>query len=300
MLNQSIFNLLISQRVNGMAYKLLFKVRSLLLAMQPNATINYTYGSFKLQFPFSHDYPLNKKTLPDYSENLGLVSKVVKQKYSTAKAIDVGANIGDSAAILFHHSRMEILCIEGNPKFIPMLEHNCRQIPSTVIETCFVGEVHERVKPVNTGGTASLEASEEGIEVKTMSEILAKHPEFKQAKLLKIDTDGFDNKILRASETLLKESKPVLFFEFDPYFLLKQGEVPGAIFPFLKNLNYKHLLLFDNKGRFMCETSTDASALLDDFIHYFNQQGQAYLDICALHEEDSDLSPKIKEVFAQK
>lgn len=297
MLNQTVFNLLISPRVNGLVYKLLLKVRDFLLAIQPNATVNYTYGNVELQFPFSHDYPINKKILPDYSENLGLVSTIVKQKYRDAKAIDVGANIGDSAAILYSHSQIEILCIEGNPKFIPMLENNCSKIPLTHIETCFVGEVHERVKPVNTGGTARLESSADGIEVKTMSEILEKHHAFKTAKLLKIDTDGFDNKILRASEGLLKEAKPVLFFEFDPFFLHKQGEVPGAIFSFLNNLGYHKLLLFDNKGRLICETNTDATVLLNDFIHYFNQQGQAYLDICALHEEDNDLGAIIKKRF---
>lgn len=297
MLNQLIFNKLINPSVGGLYFKFLLKIRSILLSLNPNSTIQYAYNNFYLTFPFSHDYPLNRKEVPLYSENLGVVSKLIVSKYKDAVAIDVGANIGDSAAIISYYSKMPVLCVEGNPKFIPMLEKNSKQMQNIAIETCFVGEVNEKVSTINYGGTARIETAETGIEVKTVTEILNKHESFIKAKLLKIDTDGFDFKILRASEQFLLNSKPIIFFEFDPFFLIKQNENPASIFPFLNKLNYTFLMLFDNHGKFICEVKSDQTDLLQDFIHYYNNNGNTYLDICALQSDDYDLVLKIKQEF---
>ena len=297
MINQIIFNQLINPNVGGLYYKLLLKTRSILLVLNPNATIQYSYNNIVLTFPFSHDYALNRKEVPLYSENLGVVSKIILSKYKDARAIDVGANIGDSAAIINHYSKMPVLCIEGNPKFIPMLEKNSKQMKNIAIEPCFVGEINETVSTINYGGTARIETAETGIEVKTVTQILNKHEAFNEAKLLKIDTDGFDFKILRASEQFLINAKPILFFEFDPFFLIKQNENPASIFPFLNKLNYSNLLLFDNHGNLLCEVKSNQTELIQDLIHYYNKNGEAYLDICALHDEDFDLVLKIKQEF---
>lgn len=297
MINQLIFDKLINPSIGGLYYKFLLKIRSILLSLNPTSTIQYSYNNFVLTFPFSHDYPLNRKEIPLYSENLGVVSKLILSKYKDAVAIDVGANIGDSAAIISHYSKMPILCIEGNPKFIPMLEKNSKQMQNIAIETCFVGEVNEKVSTINYGGTARIEKAETGIEVKTVTEILNKHEPFKKAKLLKIDTDGFDFKVLRASEHFLINSKPIVFFEFDPFFLIKQNENPASIFPFLNKLDYPYLLLFDNNGKFICETKSDQTELLQDFIEYYNNNGNTYMDICALQSVDYDLVLKIKQEF---
>lgn len=299
MINQLIFNQLINPSVRGLYYKFLLKIRSILLSLNPSSTIQYPYNNFDLTFPFSHDYPLNRKEVPLYSENLGVVSKLILSKYKDAVAIDVGANIGDSAAIISYYSKMPVLCIEGNPKFIPMLEKNSKQMQNVTIECSFVGETNETVKTINYGGTARVEKAETGVEVRTVEEILNKHTNFKHAKLFKIDTDGFDFKILRAAEQFLLNSKPIIFFEFDPFFLIKQNENPANIFPFLNKLNYTSLMLFDNHGKFICEAKSDQTDLLQDFIHYYNNNGNTYMDICALQSDDHDLVLKIKKEFQQ-
>lgn len=297
MINQIIFNLLLRNSVTGLPYKFLFKLRGLLLSINPNAEVLYRYKNYWLTFPFSHDYPLNKKFLKQYSENLGVVAAIVKQKYANATMIDVGANIGDSAAIIQSYVPVPILCIEGNPKFIPMLTKNAAGLSEITIEQCFVGDQNETVVPVNTGGTARLETSVNGIEVKTMQQILAKHSSFAAAKLLKIDTDGFDNKIIRASADLLARAKPVLFFEYDPFFLKKQQEDPSAVFEVLHSLEYNRLILFDNLGKLLCEVTSDNKKLLADLTAYYHNEGKSYLDICALHISDEDLVEKIKQAF---
>lgn len=297
MISQLVFNSLIRPNVGGLYYRFLFKVRAIILNICPNVIIEYGYKNFQLKFPFSHDYPLNKKIIPQYSENLGIIAKIVNQKYSNSPVVDVGANVGDSAAIISSYCYIPILCIEGNPKFISLLEANVKQFPNVVIERSFVGEINETVNTINYGGTARVEKAETGIEVKTVDEILDKNPNFKKAKLFKTDTDGFDFKILRASENFLKESRPIVFFEYDPYFLELQKEVPINMFSFLKKLNYTNLLLFDNQGKFLCEVNTSQEEMLKDFTFYFNQLGSSYLDICAIHQDDLDLVKEIKSEF---
>ena len=118
MISQLVFNSLIRPNVGGLYYRFLFKVRAIILNICPNVIIEYEYKNFELKFPFSHDYPLNKKIIPQYSENLGIIAKIVNQKYSNSPVVDVGANVGDSAAIISSYCYIPILCIEGNPKFI--------------------------------------------------------------------------------------------------------------------------------------------------------------------------------------
>ncbi|WP_430666882.1 FkbM family methyltransferase [Helicobacter suis] len=60
---------------------------------------------------------------------------------------------------------------------------------------------------------------------------------------IKIDTDGFDFKILRGAYKTLKDNKPVLFFEWDYVHLANQSEVALSIFAFLSNLGSSWLFL---------------------------------------------------------
>lgn len=295
---QFIFNLSLRLASSGLPYKILVKLKDVFSKLSPNKTIQFTYKRFMIEMPFTHDYPINLKKYPTYSENLGEVAKVVFSKYPGASAIDVGANIGDSAIILQSFVSAPILCIEGNPKFIPLLKRNILQLKDITVEECFVGEENETVVAVNYGGTARIEKSlNGGIEVRTVQQILANNELFKQAKLLKIDTDGFDNKIIRASKILLEEAKPVVFFEYDPFFLAKQQEDPTAIFSILHSLGYNRLLLFDNLGHFVCEVSSNNALMLKELTAYYDDNGQSYLDICAIHTIDEDLIPKIKQAF---
>ena len=48
---------------------------------------------------------------------------------------------------------------------------------------------------------------------------------------IKIDTDGFDFKVLRGANNTLKTYKPVIFFEWDKIHLQAQNEDFLSIFP---------------------------------------------------------------------
>jgi FkbM family methyltransferase len=269
--------------------------RKQFLKLNPKATVKFQYHEYQLQIPFSHDYPFNLQSYPAYSQNLGTIARIIQGKYPKMNAIDVGANIGDSAAIINHYAKMPVLCVEGNETFLPILKKNTDPIANVSIASCFVGETNEQVVAVNYLGTSRLEASASGTAIKTMDQVLTDFPEFKAAKLLKIDTDGFDNKIIRASKNYLATASPVIFFEYDPYYLEKQNEKGYDIFAFLLNLGYAKAVLFDNLGNTLCEIRLGEEQILADLTHYFNRNGSIYMDICVLHQQDEDLIPAIKK-----
>jgi len=295
MLAQIIFNnlLLASTKHRSIKHKLLILCRKFLLLFG-DVNVEFKYHKYSLQIPFSHDLPLNMKMFPTYNVNLGKITKIVHQKYADLKVIDVGANIGDSVAVMHHESVVPILCIEGNPKFLKLLEQNAKQFKDIEIEASFVGEKSVKVNPQNNLGTAFLEESNDGIMVHTMQEVISKHPKFATAKLLKIDTDGFDNIIIRASKELLSNAKPIIFFEYDPFYLAKQNEKGIDIFDFLEELNYTSAIVFDNFGFYLTTVSLSNKNLLKDLHHYFNRNGSIYMDICVVHKDDVDLLERIK------
>ena len=67
--------------------------------------------------------------------------------------------------------------------------------------------------------------------------------------LLKIDTDGFDFKVLRGCKKILQDMKPVIFFEWWSIRLKELGEEPVSIFEYLFTFGYRKALFFDNYGK---------------------------------------------------
>ena len=87
-------------------------------------------GRFELVLPTDHMLETYKRKFKLYDWILGEVARLVTAKYPDATAIDIGANVGDSAAVLSRHGDMPILCIEGHPTFITFLrDHSELPIP---------------------------------------------------------------------------------------------------------------------------------------------------------------------------
>jgi hypothetical protein len=83
----------------------------------------------------SHDLAFNIKNYPTYNKNLGLVAEILSKKYLSLNIIDVGANVGDSVVIIQDKINANFLCIEGNPKFIPLLKENQKNLKNIQISS---------------------------------------------------------------------------------------------------------------------------------------------------------------------
>lgn len=257
--------------------------------------ISYEIAGCNLWIPFSHQLPFILKKYPMYSSNLARLAKYVKQKYEHLKFIDIGANIGDSIAILRKEAEFPILCIEGDDQFLSVLEKNAALFSDVYIIKAYLGDSSNSIRgaSIKQGGTAHLSENKVGeniIEVKKLSDVLKDYPSFWQSKMIKVDTDGFDCKILRGAADFLQSAKPIIFFEYDPFFLAEQGDDGISIFNDLSDYGYKKLLIYDNFGDLMLSANIHDYRLLEELHLYFSGRlGHRYCDICVFHTEDSDL-----------
>ena len=104
---------------------------------------------------------------------------------------------------------------------------------------------------------------------------------------IKVDTDGFDFKVIRSAENTLKTYKSTLFFEWDLFFLQAQNENPTSIFTYLNSLGYTQLLIFDNFGNLLVILHSDDIQNLSLILDYTRKSNKHiyYYDVLALHKD---------------
>ncbi|WMW24312.1 FkbM family methyltransferase [Methanolobus sediminis] len=253
--------------------------------------------------PFSHNLPHYIRSYPSYSSNLGRIAKLISKKYNYLSVIDIGANIGDSVAIIKTEIDLPILCIEGNKRFFELCQKNTSSISNVSLENVYIGNKTETtsLKTKNVGGTSHIYKDNtmntvSEINMKTLTDVLKEHPLYLKSKLIKIDTDGFDGIILRGAIDYISATKPIIFFEYDPFFLSKQNDDGISIFAMLRSLGYKVALIYDNYGFYMLSTYLTNLHLLEDLHNYISDRGgKYYYDICVFHSEDEDLYNNIRQ-----
>lgn len=267
----------------------------------------YTVGRTSLLLPADHALDRYQAKWKRYDRALGELARLVWRKYPGSAAIDIGANVGDSAALINAYQDMPTLCIEGGEDFLPYLRENARRIgPHIAIETAFVGDsATTNVYAVQSteAGTAKLVAGgndSAGIQVKSLGALLAGAPGFSRPRLLKIDTDGFDFQIIMTSAALLSDIKPVLYYEYAP-FEQPDGVADGiGSFQALLQAGYRHFIVYDNFGHYLIHLGMDDAAQFVDLNGFLcsnqvNGMSVPYLDICAFTEDDRDLCMALRE-----
>jgi FkbM family methyltransferase len=242
-----------------------------------------------------------------YDFALGPIAETIAAKHPHFSAIDIGANVGDTAAIICRERDIPVLCIEGDVAILPLLRANARRIgPQIVIEEAFVGAEGDAVnlgaiKGVGRNSTLTPVADgAAGQRLLTLEAILERHPRFWDAKLLKIDTEGFDFRIVEASRRFLAAAKPVVFFEYDPWFHAPDLGAGVATIQMLLEIGYSRAIVYDNHGNFMLSLSGgDMSERFRDLNAYLASNRRFgiavhYIDVCLIHVEDSDIHAAIR------
>jgi FkbM family methyltransferase len=264
----------------------------------------HAIGPFRLLLPADHRLDAYQKTWLRYDTALGHVAQTVFRKYPDSCAIDIGANVGDSAALIRNHADVPVLCVEGNPEYSECLAHNAALIGRVELETCFVGRDDAavdlgRVRSARGTTTVVDAVGAHGPDfsgMKSLETILRLHPDFRRAKLLKSDTDGSDFPIIEASAGVISELRPVLYFEYDT------GYTPDGEAEALRAMNrlfeigYHYFLVYDNFGNYLISiASPEAERFVDLNTCLASNRAKSgtrvifYFDICALAKEDADL-----------
>jgi FkbM family methyltransferase len=301
---QLLFNALINISPRGLLHKLILKMLLLirrLILRSSDPLVRYDLNGIKILVPLSHELPLYRKEFPQYSLNVGRIAHYVARKYPDLKFIDIGANVGDTAAILRGFSRFPILCIEGNKKFFAIMQHNLTSFKDDVYcAYSFVGPATGLFKGMvhSEGGTAFLvenQNTSEEIEVRSLDDILNGYSLFRASKMMKIDTDGFDSRILISEKNFLSQAKPVIFMEYDPFSSERYGDDCFLVFDMFRTIGYESIMVYDNCGDYLLTAGLDNRQLLEDIHHYYIGRGsRRYADICVFHRDDADLARTIR------
>ena len=225
---------------------------------------------FTLDLPDDHWLQQIRQQLPDYSENIGRLAAVVELKYPGRGFIDIGANVGNTAAIVCTHSKLPILCVEASESYYGLLKENVRRL----------------------GADVELEgALLDSAPSERLDSILARHPRFQSSKILKIDTAGMDGLVLEGALDWIASARPVLFWGHD---IARDAAANGPLFA----AGYSNALVFDNRGEFVQTISLDAWQKLAELAGYL-AGGEGFCgsyDICAFHNDDSDLYSQLRQI----
>jgi FkbM family methyltransferase len=265
-------------------------------------------GRYHIRLPVNSQLLNYRSAFDLYDTALAKIASILKGKYPALHAIDIGANVGDTAALIRECAEIPVLCIEGDPSLLPFLTENVTRLgPGVKIERSFVGAAGTVVNLVAADdlgrNTCLVEAIDPqgSVKLRSLQAILADHPEFISSKLLKSDTEGFDFDILKHSIEFITKAKPVVFFEYDPHF--RAGEPRGGLetIEALASAGYSDFIYYDNFGNFLLHTDANNWSIFQDLDNYLasnRRHGVAvyYFDICALHQEDADLVPELRSL----
>jgi FkbM family methyltransferase len=285
-------------------------VRTLLasLTRRWDPVVRWRLEGVDLLMPLSHDLPLARPLFPHAWKNLTTISRVTFGKYPDLVALDVGANVGDSLAVMRSAASFPILAIEPHPRFAELLRANAAGMPEVEVEQAFAGgrgasSVGGLLESSGTATLVRVDGSEpaSGPEVsqRSLEEVAGEHPRFRAPKLIKIDTDGYDCEVIRGAIDFIGRARPVLFFEYEPHLLAAHGDDGFSALRGLRDAGYTRALVYENTGEFLLSTDLSDMSVLED-LHRFYQshRGARFCDICAFHDEDQDLATLLHETEA--
>jgi FkbM family methyltransferase len=297
---QLLMEKLLRQPSGSFRFRALRKLRQLLIRVH-DPLVQYELAGTVIQLPFSHDLPLYRKLYPAYSTNIARITQSIQAKYPGSACIDIGANVGDTAVLVRSASACPILCIEGEAFFFQLLQQNTTSVDNVVCDNSFVGESSGFIQGnlVSERGTAHLVMSVKGqtqTSARSLSDILADHPVFAAAKLVKVDTDGFDIRILQANLDFFQSVHPTIFFEYDPHSFGLVASSGISVFSDLRMVGYHDVMVYDNSGDYLLTTTLLDMNILEDLHYYYSgRQGLAYCDLCVFPLDDADICRSLRQ-----
>lgn len=273
----------------------------------------YKIGQYEITLPLGHKLDSYQSKFKNYDKKLPEIARLVEIKYGAMSIVDIGANVGDSAAALRDSCKAALICIEGNPVYLSVLEANLSNLPGVVrLVKKFIGEeLLEAVgKIISVDGTARIERSDvhdsndfqqTTLNFTTYKEIADTNADLPEIRLVKTDTDGFDFKIILGSIAEISKTLPILFIEFDPSFSpLNQKDEALIAVNALIFAGYSHYVIYDNFGNYLISFSESVNERFSDLFCFLYQSrhfggGVFYLDVCCFSDRDTDVFLQVVE-----
>lgn len=269
----------------------------------PLRPVKRTVQGVDMVLPWSHRLPDYARTEPEYGQNLPrLAAALAAREGRPIVAIDIGANVGDSALQMLAAAPVKILCVEGDQVFLDFLHTNVDDIDDVAVEPALLLPYADDVSmaPVRAGGTTRFEPgqSQNTLPTVTTAELRTRHPDFDQVRLVKSDTDGYDVTLVPAVARTWADTRPVLFFEYHHDLTRLAGYDPLAVWDELAGLGYAHVRVWDNGSRpvgsYPIEEMVERSAYLDTPLE---QRPYHFWDVAVVHRDDEAGLQAVRDVL---
>lgn len=256
----------------------------------------YPFGRFSLAIPDDHKLSEIHRTHPFY-DRLSYMALAELLQSAEGAIVDIGANIGDSAAQFRTVCDLPIVCVEGAEEFIACLRYNAPRLGDgvTLVERFVApaGAHDGGLRYVAEAGTGFLEPCQAGdqpieearyIAVGELLEIARAAANGAEPAFIKVDTDGMDAGIV---DELLDRVRCPILFECDTVRLPAGATTPWpALFARLDS-ETEGAVVFDNVGLpLLCVERSVGSVLRDLSGHLHLQRAVTpvrthYLDVLA-------------------
>ena len=284
--------------VLGRAGYSLSKVKSSAAGHPTKGDITVRVGNYSILMNGEHQLPHILEGHPAYATNVARIAKHLVRFYPDLCLIDVGANVGDTVALVKSAVDISIICIEGDAAYFAYLIKNSAQFSNVTIHQCFLGDDSQTITGdvVSKNGTLQIVTNgNKSIRLVTLDQFLRSTTPVGALKMLKIDTDGYDAKIIRGGMGFIQEWKPVIFFEYDRPTQENAGETGIEILEKLCGWGYDLILFYDSVGRFICSAHLEDKGFLRQMNSYISRRrgGITYYDLCAFHKDDSQAAQEL-------
>lgn len=254
-------------------------------------------GKFQIEMPSNSLLPEMFEINPTYSSELGRLVAITSSKYADLRVIDVGANYGDSVAVIRSVVDVPIDCVEGDLECLTILKKNLAQFDRVSVHALFLGERTETISASvekegwNTTIVPSNNGSSRPLDLTTLDDFSSTF-DSSSSKVLKVDTEGFDCRIVRGGMNFITRVKPVIALEYNRDNMTRIGETGIETLQMLKGIGYETILFYDGQGRLVLSTNLKNQAVIEDLHEYANGRNGAiyYYDLCLFHREDSDIA----------
>jgi len=166
------------------------------------------------------------------------------------------------------------------------------------IHNFFLGEKSETISArfEKAGWNSTIVPSNNGssreLELTSLDDFMHTVVDFLNCKVLKIDTEGFDCRIVRGGLDFLKRVRPVIAMEYNRDNMSRIGETGIETLGMLKDNGYGTILFYDGQGRLVLSTNLTNTDAINDLHQYANGRNGAiyYYDLCLFHQDDADVA----------
>jgi FkbM family methyltransferase len=255
-------------------------------------------GRFTIQVPRASQMAFLYEDHPYFMRQLRALTIILKKKYPNLSAIDVGANVGDTACVIKSEADIPIACIEGDDFTYGLLQANIRQLKNVTAYKLFLGEKtasmaasfekagwNTTIKPGESAGSQT-------IKILSLDDFIAAEKITADWKMMKIDAEGFDCSIIRGAAKFIRDKHPVLTFEYNRDNMDAIGEKGTGTLAMLRDLGYSQVVFHDASGRFFTATTMSNEGLIRDLLNYADGKDGAiyYFDLTMFHTDDDDIA----------